>query len=107
PASRIMISPSALTSTQLVFPPNRTVVGPGAGMEPRTPHSRTRVGCRSVETDVGEEGVIGIFGKRRSIVFESVSHVTGLIRYASAPASNADVRSTSKSRPVTTTILAG
>src|SRR5439155_16900953 len=43
PASRMMISPSARTSTQLVLPPMRTVTGPGVGIEPRTPQKITLV----------------------------------------------------------------
>src|SRR6266403_2990127 len=43
PASSTMSSPSARTSTQVVLPPYRTVAGPGTGIEPRTPHSFSRV----------------------------------------------------------------
>src|SRR5205814_4941148 len=43
PASSTMSSPSARTSAQVVLPPYRTVVAPGTGIEPRTPHSFSRV----------------------------------------------------------------
>src|SRR6266487_2622274 len=37
------ISPAARTSTQEVLPPYRIVVGPGVGIDPRTPQNLTRV----------------------------------------------------------------
>src|SRR5215207_10690915 len=50
PASRMMSQPSAvLSSTHGVFPPYRTVVGPGVGIEPRVPQkvSVRLIGLRS------------------------------------------------------------
>src|SRR5882724_10884740 len=40
PASRIRISLPARTSIHEVLPPYRAVVGPGEGVEPRTPRNR-------------------------------------------------------------------
>ena len=41
PASKMILQSPALTSTQEVFPPYRTVEGPGLGIEPRVPQHRT------------------------------------------------------------------
>src|SRR3954469_12789553 len=50
PASRMMSQPSPVrSSTQGVFPPYRTVEGPGVGMDPRVPQkvSVRLIGLRS------------------------------------------------------------
>src|SRR5438045_2267586 len=55
PASRMMSQPSLVrSSTHGVFPPYRTVVGPGVGMEPRVPQkvSVRLIGLRS-HSDLG------------------------------------------------------
>src|SRR6266581_379423 len=54
PASSTMSSPSARTSAQVVLPPYRTVVAPGTGIEPRTPHSFSRVDD-SDAADIGNQ----------------------------------------------------
>src|SRR6478736_1073116 len=61
PASSTIISPSARTSTQLVLPPYRIVVGPGTGSEPRTPHNFIRGGTEpSSSGEVVARGRCGI-----------------------------------------------
>ena len=47
PASRMINWPSTRSSTQEVLPPKKTVLGPGVGMDPRTPQNFTFV-ARSV-----------------------------------------------------------
>src|SRR5438105_89544 len=50
-----MISLSARISTQLVFPPYRTVDGPGVGIDPRTPQNLMRAADVS-ESLIGNSG---------------------------------------------------
>src|SRR6266542_1509585 len=88
----MIISPSARTSTQLVFPPYRTVLFPGTGIEPRTPQNLI---CAEIDSRPAAGfglGRRGISGRRRSIALESNSHVIGLSRYSSAPAWSALVQ---------------
>src|SRR6266481_168074 len=50
PASSTTISPSARTSTHVVFPPYRSVPGPGTAIEPRVPQNLIRTGDDDAET---------------------------------------------------------